>query len=162
MAEWNSQKQGINLNASVHFKVTYLPRSRNILSFSLSIASGLLLLLKGIGGPTETFLWLLYFLDSIITDETMLSIVTVSLLALVIVSMMGGLSVLAGGFFIIKDHVFTGKLLISLGAGVGVLWLIFLLFALITSRDLSSIIAQYSATGWVGVLLAFLARLIAK
>jgi hypothetical protein len=51
----------------------------------------------------------------------MLAIATVTLLALTAISTNGGLPVLTDGFFILKNHVFTGDLLISLGAGVGVL-----------------------------------------
>ncbi len=92
----------------------------------------------------------------------MRSIVTVTLLVLIVLSSLGGLAVLVGGFLILKNHVMTGKLLITLGAGVGIIWVLFLFFTLITTGDVSATLSQYSLIGWIGLILAFLARLIAK
>ena len=136
---------------------------RNILAFALSVPAGILLLLKGISGPTETYRLLLEYLSSgIITDELVQSVITTTLLVLITISSLGGLAVLAGGFLIWKNHAFVGKFLIILGAGVGTLWVVFLLIALVTTGEVSSIISQYSLIGWVGLILAFSARIIAN
>ena len=68
----------------------------------------------------------------------------------------------AGGFLIYKNHVGTGKLLIGLGAGVGIPWLIFLAISLITTGEVAAVTVQHSSIGWIGVILAFAARIIAK
>jgi hypothetical protein len=137
--------------------------SRNAVSFVLSVPAGILLLLKGVSGPTETYRLLLDYLSSgIITDEMVQSVITAALLVLITISSLGGLAVLAGGFLIWKNHVFTGKLLISLGAGVGALWVVFLLITVVTTGEFYSTISEYSLVGWSGLILAFLARLIAK
>jgi hypothetical protein len=83
-------------------------------------------------------------------------------LILIVVSLAGGLSVLAGGFLVFKNHVGTGKFLIGLGAGVGIPWLILLALALVTSGQVAAVVAQHSSVGWVGVILAFAARIVAK
>jgi hypothetical protein len=136
---------------------------RNTMAFALSVPAGILLLLKGISGPTETYRLLLEYLSSgVITDELIQSVITTALLVLIAISSMGGLAVLAGGFLIWKNHAFVGKFLIALGAEVGALWVVFLLITLVTTGEVSSIISQYSLIGWAGLILAFSARLIAK
>jgi hypothetical protein len=133
---------------------------RNLLSFTISVPAGILLLLKGITGPTETYARLLNYLSSgIITNELIQSIITTTLLILIFISSLGGIAVVAGGFFVWKNHITVGKLLISLGAGVGFLWVIFLVFTLASTGNLFS---QYSVIGWTGLILAFIARLLAK
>ena len=137
--------------------------SRNVLAFALSVPAGIMLLLKGISGPTGAYFWLLDYLSSgVIADELLQSLLIVALLILIAISSLGGLAVLAGGFLIWKNHVLTGKLLISLGAGVGTLWVVFLLITLVTTGEISSSISQYSLVGWVGLILGFSARLVAK
>ena len=132
---------------------------RNILSFVLSVPAGILLFLKGISGPTEAYSWLLNYLSSgVITDELILAVVTTVLLVLIFVSSLGGIAVIAGGILVWKNHVSTGKLLISLGAGVDLIWVLFLLFTLASTGDLFS---QYSVMGLTGLTLAFLALLAA-
>jgi hypothetical protein len=134
--------------------------SRNFLSFAISVPAGILLLLKGITGPTETYAWLLNYLSNgIITDKLVQSIITTTLLVLIFISSLGGIAVVAGGFFVWKNHVSIGKLLISLGAGVGFFWVIFLVFVLVLTGEVFS---QYSVIGWTGLILAFAARLLAK
>jgi hypothetical protein len=81
---------------------------------------------------------------------------------LIAISLAGGLSVLAVAFLIYKKHVSTGKFFIGLGAGVGIPWLILLAISLITAGQVAAVVAQHSSIGWVGVILAFAARIIAK
>jgi hypothetical protein len=141
------------------WNVKFMSALRNLLSFALSVPAGILLLLKGITGPSEAYSWLLDYLNSgIITDELTLNIITTTLLILIFISSLGGIAVIAGGFLVWKNHVSTGKLLISLGAGVGVFWVLFLLLTLASTGDVFS---QYSVIGWIGLILAFLARLVA-
>ena len=137
--------------------------SRNALSFALSVPAGILLLFKGISGPTETYRLLLEYLNSgIITDERVQSVITTALVVLIAISSLGGLAVLAGGFLIWRNLASIGKLLIFLGAGVGTLWVVFLLITFVTTGEISSIISEYSLIGLIGLILAFSARLIAK
>ncbi len=132
---------------------------RNILAFALSVPAGILLLLKGITGPTEAYSWLLNYLSSgVIADGLILTVATTALLVLIFISSLGGIAVIAGGVLVWKDHVSTGRLLISLGAGVGFIWVIFLLFTLASTGDVFS---QYSVMGLTGLVLAFLALLVA-
>jgi hypothetical protein len=145
---------------STFLVVKFMSGVRNVLSFVLSVPAGILLLLKGITGPTEAYSWLLDYLSSgVITDELILAVVTTVLLVLIFISSLGGIAVIAGGILVWKEHVSTGRLLISLGAGVGFIWVLFLLFTLASTGDLFS---QYSVVGLTGLVLAFLADLVAK
>jgi len=128
----------------------------------LSAVAGVLLLLSGIRGPAGTYELVLEQLPLFIQNQQVLQVANTVALILIAISLAGGVSVLAGAFLIYKNHVGTGKLLIGLGAGVGIPWLILLAISLITSGQVAAVIAQHSSIGWIGVILAFAARTIAK
>jgi hypothetical protein len=101
-------------------------------------------------------------LPQFIQDQQILQIVNFVALILITISLAGGLAVIAGGILILANRVGTGRLLIGLGAGIGIPWLIMLAITLITTGQVASVLAEYSSTGWVGIILAFIARAIAK
>jgi len=128
----------------------------------LSAVAGVLLLLSGIRGPAGTYELVLEQLPLFIQNQQVLQVANTVALILIAISLAGGVSVLAGAFLIYKNHVGTGKLLIGLGVGGGIPWLILLAISLITSGQVAAVIAQHSSIGWIGVILAFAARTIAK
>jgi hypothetical protein len=128
----------------------------------LAAVAGVLLLASGVRGPTGTYELVREQLPMFIENQQALQVVNAVALILIVVSLAGGLSVLAGAFLIYKNHVGTGKLLIGLGAGVGIPWLILLAVALVTSGQVAAVVAQHSSVCWVGVVLAFAARIVAK
>jgi hypothetical protein len=135
---------------------------RRWVAVGLSVISGMLLLVSGIRGPTGTYEFAQEQLSLFIQNQQILQIINTATLILITISLAGGLSVLAGALLISKNHVGTGKLLIGLGAGVGIPWLIMLGISLITTGQVATIIAQHSTMGWTGVILAFASRVIAK
>ncbi|MBK5133813.1 hypothetical protein JJE00_05225 [Candidatus Bathyarchaeota archaeon] len=137
-------------------------KKRNITAFLISVPAGLLLFIKGIQGPTGIYFLILDYVNGLLTTGAIKSFLVFGLLVLILLSSLGGLTVIAGGFLIWKDHVSTGKFLIGIGAGISIFLVLFLLITLITSGDLSSLIAQYGVVGWTGIILAFLARSIAR
>jgi len=128
----------------------------------LAAVAGALLLISGIRGPTGTYELVREQLPIFIQNQQLLQVADAIALILIVISLAGGLSVLAGAFLIYKNHVGTGKLLIGLGAGVGIPWLIMLAISLVTTGQVAAVIAQHSSIGWIGVILAFVARSIAK
>jgi hypothetical protein len=128
----------------------------------LSAVAGVLLLVSGIRGPVGTYELVREQLPLFIQNLQVLQVANTVALVLIAISLAGGLSVLAGAFLIYRNHVGTGKLLIGLGAGVGIPWLIMLAITLITTQQVAAVIAQHSSIGWIGVILAFAARTIAK
>ena len=137
-------------------------KKRNITAFLISVPAGLLLFIKGIQGPTGIYFLILDYVNGLLTTGAIKSFLVFGLLVLILLSSLGGLTVIAGGFLIWKDHVSIGKFLIGIGAGISIFLVLFLLITLITSGDLSSLIAQYGVVGWTGIILAFLARSIAR
>jgi uncharacterized membrane protein YedE/YeeE len=136
--------------------------SRRWVATVLSIVAGVLLLVSGIRGPVGTYELVQEQLPLFIENQQVLQVANTVALVLIAISLAGGLSVLAGAFLICKNHIGTGKLLIGLGAGVGIPWLIMLAITLVTSGQVAAVIAQHSTMGWIGVILAFAARTIAK
>jgi hypothetical protein len=128
----------------------------------LAAVAGALLLISGIRGPTGTYELVREQLPIFIQNQQLLQVADAIALILIVISLAGGLSVLAGAFLIYKNHVGTGKLLIGLGAGVGIPWLIMLAISLVPTGQVAAVIAQHSSIGWIGVILAFVARSIAK
>lgn len=137
-------------------------KKRNLTAFLISVPAGLLLLIKGIQGPTSLYFLILGYVSDLLTVGAVKSFLVFCLLVLIVISSFGGLSVIAGGFLIWKNYVSAGKFLIGMGAGISIFLIIFLLITLATSGDLYSVIAQYGILGWLGIFLAFLARSIAK
>ena len=137
-------------------------KKRNFLAFLLSIMSGFLLLFKGIQGPTEFYFFILNYVSSLLSAGIIRSILLFGLLVLIVLSSLGGLTVIAGGFFILKNQVSFGRFLIGVGAGISVFFVFVLLIPLFTSGDVFSVFNQYSVLGWIGLFLAFLARLIVR
>ncbi len=124
--------------------------------------SGFLLLFKGIQGPTEFYFFILNYVSSLLSAGIIRSILLFGLLVLIVLSSLGGLTVIAGGFFILKNQVSFGRFLIGVGAGISVFFVFVLLIPLFTSGDVFSVFNQYSVLGWIGLFLAFLARLIVR
>jgi hypothetical protein len=134
----------------------------NSLGFVLSIIGGTLLIVSGTRGPIGIFMIILQKLPLFIKDALVLAITTAAALILVVISSLGGFTVILGGYLIYKKHVGTGKLLIGLGAGVGIPWLLYILFTIMATQEVTAIIAQHSIVGWTGIIISFIARIIAR
>jgi hypothetical protein len=139
-----------------------MPNSRHWTAIALAVIAGILLLTSGTHGSTGTYQLLLQELPKIIQNQQGLQIANTIAAILIAMSLAGELSVLAGAIIICKNHVSTAKLLISLGAGVGIQWLIMLAVSLITTGQVAAVIAQHSSISWIGVILALAVRIIAK
>lgn len=135
---------------------------RNLIAATLSVLAGLRLIVSGTSGPIGIYVTILKKLPLFINDTFILSVTAIIALFLIVLSSLGGFTVILGGYLVFKRHVTTGKLLIGLGAGVGIPWLLFMLFTVMATQELSSIIAQHSATDWIGIIVSFIARSIAK
>jgi hypothetical protein len=139
-----------------------MPKPTRIVAFALAIVAGIFLLISGIHGPTETYQTIIDLLPQFIQNQQILQIVDTVATILITISLAGGLAVIAGGVLILLSRVGTGKLVISLGIGVGLPWLIMLAITFITTQQVAAVIAEYSTMGWAGIILAIAARTIAK
>ncbi len=134
----------------------------NLFTLVLSVLAGVFLLVSGTQGPVAIFMLILSKLSLFIKDELIQTIATAIALFLIVLSSLGGFTVIFGGYLAYKNHVGIGKLLIGLGAGVGIPWLLFILFTVAITQQISAVIAQHSILGWIGIVMAFIARSIAR
>ncbi len=139
-----------------------MPQIRKLLVLVLSLLGGLLLVISGTTGPVGIYVTIIEKLPLFIKDPAVLSIVNAAALILLTLSSLGGLAVISGGFVVYMKHVSTGKLLIGLGSGAGIPWLILLIVTIISTGETSTVIAQHSVTGWIGIIVSLIARTIAK
>jgi hypothetical protein len=139
-----------------------MPKIVRIVAFVLAVVAGVLLLISGIHGPSETYQLIIDNLPLFIQDQQILQIANMVALILITISLAGGIAVIAGGIPILANRRGIGRWLIGLGAGIGIPWLIMLAITLMTTGQVASVLAEYSSTGWVGLILAFIAGAIAK
>jgi hypothetical protein len=139
-----------------------MPKIMRSVAFILAVIAGVLLLISGIHGPTDAYQLIIDVLPQLVQNQQILQIANAVALILITISLAGGLAVIAGGILIIVNRVGTGKWFIGLGAGIGIPWLIMLALTLISTQQVTTVMAEYSTTGWVGLILAFVAGAIAK
>ena len=144
------------------WKAEHMPKIARMIAFVLAVVAGILLFVSGIKGPTGTYEFIMQQLPNFVHDQQILQIANTLALILITLSLAGGLTVIAGGVLILANRVGTGKLLIGLGVGGILPFLLMLIVTLITTQQVASVIAEYSTAGWTGLILAILARLIAK
>jgi hypothetical protein len=98
---------------------------------------------------------LLYF-------PTMADLITIVLTVLIYIASLGGIAVIIGGILIAMHREGTGKFVIGLGAGVGLIGLIimfveaYLTGGVAAIMDVLTLVSQSIA--WIGVILSILAR----
>ena len=135
---------------------------RNQVAVVLSIVAGVLLIVSGSHGTTGTYGIILDQLNLVTQDPLILSVVSIVARILTVFTAVGGFLVLVGGYRLYQNHGSTGKLLISLGGGVGIPWLLLLIFLSRFFGGIMFSIAEHSVIGWTGVILAVIARTVAK
>jgi hypothetical protein len=139
-----------------------MPKSIRVITFVVAAIAGVFLLVSGIHGPTDTYETIIDLLPQFIQDQQILQIASVIATILISISLAGGAAVIGGGVLILIGRVGTGRFVISLGLGVGLPWLLMLAIVFITTQQVAAVIAEYSTVGWAGIILAIVARTIAK
>jgi hypothetical protein len=139
-----------------------MPKSIRVITFVVAAIAGVFLLVSGIHGPTGAYETIIDLLPQFIQDQQILQIASVIATILISISLAGGAAVIGGGALILMGRVGTGRFVISLGLGVGLPWLLMLAIVFITTQQVAAVIAEYSTVGWAGIILAIVARTIAK
>ena len=127
------------------------------------IVGGILMIYAGVSGSIGIFETLIeYAKDHLGPTET--SILEILLIILGIIASLGGFSVLAGVYFIKKGRKGTGKFIIGIGAGMGLIGLILLLITtVIGGAGLTGayqlLAAMATGASGLGVLLTILGRM---
>jgi hypothetical protein len=130
--------------------------SQNSKAMGIAIVAGILLLIAGVSG-VATWETIKSFVTTHIMDNSIIQIVFV---VLIFIASLGGIAVIMGGVLIGKDKIGTGKFLISLGAGFGLIGLIFSIVVAYMEDNLT--ISSFLTIGAIGLILSIFARLVVK
>jgi len=130
--------------------------SRNSKAMIVAVFAGILLLISGISG-LATWEAIKNFVTTNIVDNYIVQIVFV---VLIFIASLGGIAVIIGGLLIGKDKIGTGKLFISLGAGLGLIGL--LVSIIIAFMENNFTIGSFFSVGAIGLILSIFARLTVK
>ena len=129
--------------------------SRNTVAMILAVIAGLLLILSGINGLG---MWELIkaFVTTYIVDHFVVQLIFAGI---IFIASLGGIAVIAGGLLIGKERITTGKLLVMLGTGMGLIGLAAAIAIDYESGNFS--IENYLSLGTIGIILSIVARMTA-
>jgi len=136
--------------------------ARNKLSAFLAIVAGFLLVISGEQGPNGTYRLIIENLTFALKNQLVVQLIQLLGLIFVAISFLGGFAVILGGYLILKNKTLSGKLLIAVGTGFGIVSLVLLLLSLYQTQDLVSVLTRHTLIEWAGITLSFVARFIAK
>jgi len=122
----------------------------------IAVISGILLLISGFSG-LATWESIKEFVTQNVIDN---GIVQIVFAILIFIASLGGLSVIIGGLLIGKEKILTGKLFITLGAGLGLIGLIISIVIAIMESNLT--LGSYFSIGMIGLILSIIARMMVK
>ena len=122
----------------------------------IAIFAGILLLISGVSG-LATWEAIKNFVTTYVIDNYIVQIIFA---ILIFIASLGGLSVIIGGLLIGRDKIRTGKLFITLGAGLGLIGLI--ISIIITIMENNFLIGSFFSVGAIGLILSIIARMMVK
>ena len=130
----------------------------------LAYVGGTLLILAGATGSVGIIGTILEFLIDNLGGTTA-DVLSLFLQILNFVADLGGAAVIIGGALILNERITTGKLVITLGAGMGLFGFLLTLASAFFNGWASAISFIYIVThsiGWIGIVLAIAATRIAR
>jgi len=130
--------------------------SKNTQAMIIAFIAGILLLISGLSG-VATWETIKDFVVTHVGDNEILQIVFTILL---FIASLGGIAVIIGGLLIGKNRVGTGKFIIALGAGLGLIGLI--ISIIIAYQQESLTLEGFLSIGMIGLILSIVARFMAK
>ena len=82
---------------------------------------------------------------------------------LILIAALGGIAVMIGGLLLYKERIITGKVLITLGAGIGIIGLIIGIVTAINQGETVAFFAWITTSfSGIGIILSIIARFMAK
>jgi hypothetical protein len=130
--------------------------SKKSMAMIIAIFAGILLIISGISGMATWETIKNYVINNVTDNE----IVQIVFAILIFIASLGGLSVIIGGLLIGKNKIGLGKLFITLGAGLGIIGLIFSIIVAFTEDSLT--LGSFFSIGMLGLILSIVARMLAK
>jgi len=136
----------------------------NRLAFLLGIISGALLIISGSTGGLGLWALLPWLVGVLGLPAEVAAVVNLVMTALLFVAGLGGLSVILGSILFAWGRVRLGRLLVGLGAGVGIISLVLSLLQMYLSGilNVTLMLALAQTPGWAGAVLSIVARFLAK
>jgi hypothetical protein len=134
---------------------------RNKTAAYLAIVGGILILVGGGTGMVGLLTQSGEIVENMMGDSNE----TIELIfkILIFIAALGGLAVIIGGLLFYKDHVISGRIIIALGAGIGIIGLIIgLLIALFQGEGEEFFSWLTTSFVGVGIVLSLTARFVAK
>ena len=131
-------------------------KSPNRTARGIVVIAGILLVIAGVSG-VATWETIKAFVTTYIIDN---SIVQLIFACFIFIASLGGIAVIAGGILLGQNKVRTGKFLITLGAGLGLIGLIVSIVVVYTEGNFT--LASFFSIGTIGLILSIAARMIAK
>jgi hypothetical protein len=135
--------------------------TRNKTAALLAVFGGVLLFIGGSIGMVGFLSELEKIILNILGEEN--AMVETIFWILILIAALGGISVIIGGLLIYKSHIISGKFLIALGAGIGIIGLfIGLISALYQGKGDAFFGWLTTSFVGIGIVLSIVARLLAK
>jgi len=131
-------------------------KARIRLAALLALVSGALLLISGISGA-GTWRSLRVGLENYVALPPN---VELALQIIIVLGALGGLTVLAAAYLLWKGLKRTGRLLVTIGVGIGLIGLTLAILLALVNGSLESFLSP--STGLVGIVLSIVARMLAK
>ncbi|WXG44076.1 MAG: hypothetical protein WED04_08595 [Promethearchaeati archaeon SRVP18_Atabeyarchaeia-1] len=135
------------------------------IAFLLALIGGACLILAGVSGGV--WIYAQAFAAIVLVYPELAGILGLILPILTAIASLGGIAVIIGGVLILGVRLTTGKFLIMMGAGVGILGIFIGLASGLAQgwglvQSAQAVFATYQVIGWIGILFAILARFMAR
>ncbi len=166
---WESRDSGVPSSETptdrhkslTHILPTEIVELQNKRPLFLCLVGGILLIIAGAVGSIGA-LEFLSLIGTIPELEFLVPIVDILLKVLVFIAGLGGIGVIAGGFLITTPRVGTGKFIIGIAAGMGLIGLIIQLVKVVYFAGVEGLInlleAISQSIGWIGIILTIIGR----
>jgi len=130
--------------------------TKNKQAMIIAIIAGILLLVAGMSCVAAWQTIKDFVIENITDNNIVQNVFTL----LIFIASLGGIAVIIGGILISKNKIRTGKLFISLGAGLGLIGLIFSIVVAYLEESLT--MGSFLSIGTIGLILSIVARIIAS
>jgi hypothetical protein len=130
-------------------------RKKDKLAFYISLLSGFLLLLSGSNGAA---VW--EDIGYLVLEYVNVFLVKLLFFIAIIIASLGGLSVIIGGYLILKKKRTLGRLLILIAPGAGIISILFQVYLNIINPNV--LFSFFMSTTTIGIILSILARYISR
>lgn len=139
---------------------------RNQTPFLLCLLAGLMFIIANYSTGVDTIVALYIFFHSIAALSSIYIFIDIVLLILWIIAWSGGLAIIFGGYLLTVKHVRSGKLIIAIAAGFGLISLILVILWVVIVNGLMGLLVLtwliLHSTWAIAIILTIIARRLAK